>query len=447
MKTRIAQGLVFGLIFIFVMSTVLQQTAKVQAAEPPVKLGAPAAILIDADTGKILYEKKAGKNMSPASMTKMMSEYLILEAIQKGEISWDSKIQIDDAIYKLSQDRGLSGVPLRKDVNYTVKEMYKAMAVSSANAATVALANKVAGNEKKFVKQMNQKAKQLGMKKVKFVNSTGLNNSDYHGDQPAGGKNEENKMSAKATAKLAYRLLKDHPDALKYTSIEHAKFKKGVNTPIKMDVWNHMLPSLIHGYKGTDGLKTGHTEKAGYCFTGTAKRDGMRLISVVMKTDSEKSRFDQTEKLFDYGFDHFKKTTLLNAGYAPKKKKHLPVAKGKDDKVAIHTKKPIKSVIKSGTKKKYQPKLKFDSSKLTQDGELKAPVKKGQQVGHVTLAYHGKGKDYGYLIDGHNKQESASVVTTQGVEKSSWFSLALGSIGHFFSGIWTSVADMVKGWF
>src|SRR5699024_5849968 len=122
----------------------------------------------DADTGKILYEKKADKMRSPASMTKMMSEYLVLEAIQDGELSWDSNIKINDYMYKLSQNTDLSGVPLRKDVTYTVEEMYKAMAVSSDNAATVALAKAVAGSEKKFVKQMNDKAKELGLKKVDF---------------------------------------------------------------------------------------------------------------------------------------------------------------------------------------------------------------------------------------------------------------------------------------
>lgn len=441
MKTRIFQGLVFGLIALLITTTVFGQTSKAQAAKPPLKLDAPSAILVDADTGKILYEKKADKTRSPASMTKMMSEYLILDAIEKDKISWDSKVKINDYMYKLSQDNGLSGVPLKKDVRYTVKELYKAMAVSSANAATVALARKVAGSEKKFVKRMNKKAKQFGLKKTHFVNSTGLNNSDLDGQQPFGGPHEESKMSARETAKLAYRLIKDHPEALKYSSIKHAKFKKGVDQPIKMDVWNHMLPGLIHGYKGTDGLKTGHTEKAGFNFTGTVKQHGRRLISVVMKTDSEKARFDQTKKLFDYGFDHFKKVKVLDPGFAPKNQKQLSVDKGKDKHVSIQTNKPIYRVIQTGTKDQYKPKVHLE------DKQLKAPVKADHQVGTVTMTHTGKGSDPGYLTKKAASHETVPLQTADKVEKANWFSLALAGIGHFFSGIWTSASDMVKGWF
>lgn len=446
MKTRILQGLIFGLIFLFASSTVFQPTSKVQAAEPPLQLDAPSAILLDADTGKILYKKNADKVRSPASMTKMMTEYLVLQAIEDGDLSWDSNVKINDYMYKLSHNLSLSGLPLRKDVAYTVEDMYKAMAVSSDNAATAALAKKVAGSEKKFVKQMNKKAKELGMKNTHFVNSSGLNNSDLYGHEPMGGPNEENRMSARDTAQLAYHLLKDHPKALKYTSLKHPKFKTGVDKPLKMDVWNYMLPGLVHGYKGVDGLKTGHTEKAGYCFTGTAKHNDRRLISVVMKTDSIQARFDETEKLLDYGFDNFKKATLLEKGQSPKKKKHLPVTKGKDEKIAIQTKKPIQTLIKKGSKKKYQAKLKLDDNKL-KNGSLTAPVKKGEQVGTVKMTYTGNNKPNGYLTDSNDLQTATPVVTTESVEKKNMFMLALGSVGDFFSGMWTSVSGMVKGWF
>lgn len=431
---------------LLVAAVMFPQTSKVEAAGPSIDLKAGSAIMVDADTGKILYEKNADAPASPASMTKMMAEYLILDAIKEGKMSWDSKVHINDYIYKLSQNDSLSGVPLRKDVTYTVEELYKAMAVYSANGATVALGNKIYGNEKKFVDAMNKKAKQLGMNNTKFVNSTGLNNGDLYGHQPAGGSHEENMMSARSTAKLAYYLLKDHPEVLKYTSIEHAKFTKGEDKPIKMDNWNWMLPGLIYGYKGVDGLKTGHTDKAGYCFTATAKRGGTRLISVVMKTASEAARFKQTKILLDYGFEHFEKTTLLDRGYVPKDKKQLPVTKGKTDSVGIETAKPIQMVIEKGTKKEYKPKLTIDGSLLTKDGKLTAPVKKGKQVGTVKMVYTGNDNSYGFLTKNDNTQAVTPVVTTKNAEKASWFTLTLRSIGGFFSSVWSGAVNTVKGW-
>lgn len=440
MKTRI----IYGLIFLIMTSIFFQQAANVQAAEPP-ELDAPSAILVDADTGKVLYEKNADRKLSPASMTKMMAEYLILDAIEEGEISWDSEVRINDYMYKLSQHGGLSGVPLRKDVTYTVEELYTAMVVYSANAATIAIGAKIYGNEEAFVEAMNEKAKELGMDNTTFVNSTGLNNSSLFGHIAKGGPNDENVMPARDTAKLAYHLLKDHEElVLKYSSMEKAEFTKGVDEPIEMDNWNFMLPGLVYGEEGNgvDGLKTGHTAKAGFCFTGTAKRGDMRLISVVMKTDSVKARFDQTKKLLNYGFSNFEKETLLEEGYVPEGKDSIAVTKGKQDKTGIETNTSITAVVAKGTKEDYKPTFSLAEEKKT----LTAPVEKGEQVGTIEMTYTGNDESYGYLTEGA-AQLTAPVVTTESVEKASWFTLMMRGIGDFFSGIWTGITDTVTGWF
>ncbi|HET7657227.1 MAG TPA: serine hydrolase, partial [Bacillales bacterium] len=320
MKSLIHRGLVILFAAVFVMAVVFPTASKVEAAEPSIDVKAPAAILVDADTGKILFEKNADKLLEPASMSKMMTEYLIFKAIKKGQISWDTKVHISDYAYKVSQNYGLSNVPLRRDVPYTVKELFEAMEIESANGAAIALAEEVAGTEKKFVEMMNQEADKLGLKNATFYNCTGLNNSDLYGHTPGGGPNSMNKMSARAVAKLAYDLISTFPEILQYSSIAKKKFTTGFpkNAPFQMKNWNWMLPSLVYGYKGVDGLKTGSTPKAGYSFTATAKRGDMRLISVVMDTDSYAARFQQTKILLDFGFGHFEKTTLLNKGYAPK---------------------------------------------------------------------------------------------------------------------------------
>ena len=447
MRSLIHRGLIVLMSAVIVTAIVFPKTSKVEAAGPSLDLKAPAAILVDAKNGEILYEKNADVMKEPASMSKMMTEYLVFDAIKKGQISWNTKVQISQYAYQISQNYGLSNVPLRTDVKYTVKQLFEAMEIESANGAAIALAEEVAGTESKFVQMMNAKAKQLGLKHANFVNCTGLNNSDLNGHIPAGGPHSMNKMSVRSVAKLAYALLKNHPEILQFSSIAKKKFTKGFpkNAPFQMKNWNWMIPGLIYGYKGIDGLKTGSTPQAGYSFTATAKRGNLRLISVVMDTGSYKDRFGQTKILLDYGFGHFETTKLLDKGYAPKGKKSLPVSKGKTDKVSIASNKPISMLIEKGTKKQYKPEFTINQSKLSKKGKLTAPVKKGTVVGQVKMTYTG-GKSYGYLTNSNN-QNVSPVVTTGSVQKASWFTLMMRGVGGFFSGIFSGAAHTVKGWF
>lgn len=413
-------------------------------AASSVKLKAKSAILIDADSGKILYEKNADKALPPASMTKMMTEYLVLEAIKKGDISWDTTTQISDYAYSISANASFSGVGLTQDKDYTVKDLYKAMAINSDNGTTIALAELVAGSEGDFVKMMNKKAKEMKLPNYDFVNSSGLDNESLGKNYPKGTDPDGvDMLSARSAALLAYNLVNDYPEALEYSSMPKAKFDKQTITN-----WNWMLPhdSVNFGqyyYEGVDGLKTGHTDLAGYSFTATAERDGHRLISVVMKTNSEDTRFKETAKLLDYGYSQFLQKNLFPTGYQLKGKTTLPVAKGKEDVVNIATNNDFKVMLKKGEEKKYKVKYHIDKSKLNDDGQLVAPVKKGEKVGTAEIVY--KGKDLGY-ING-KKGGQIDLVTTKSVEKSNWFMLALGALGDFFTNLFSSAVDMVKGWF
>jgi serine-type D-Ala-D-Ala carboxypeptidase (penicillin-binding protein 5/6) len=445
LNSKIKQLLAMTLVFSFVITS-LFSFSKSASAAPSLDVNAEAAILVDGDTGKILYQKNVDMMLPPASMTKMMTEYLLLEAIKKNKISWDQKTRITEHAHKISQNRGLSNVPLRVDEQYTVRELYEAMAIYSANGATIALAELIAGSEAEFVKKMNDKAKQLGLKDYHFVNSTGLNNKDLMGKHAAGDANEENMMSARSTAVLAFRLINDYPEVLETASIPKKVFRQGTDDKINMENWNWMLPELVYGYEGVDGLKTGSTDLAGFAFTGTIKKGDTRLLSVVMKTNSYKARFDETKKLFDYGFDNFEKADILPDNYQVKGNKTLPVVKGKDKEVQVATKEPLSLVIKRGEKENYKPKFVIDKKKVTKNGELTAPIKKGETVGHINIEYKGKGEDYGYLLDGDTKGKT-EVVTTKSVEKANWFVLALRGVGSFFGGIWSGTVDMIKGLF
>lgn len=414
------------------------------SAETDLGLTVDAAILIDADSGKILYEQNADTPLGIASMTKMMTEYLLLDAIDAGTVTWEQEYRVTDYTYRMSQNRALSNVPLRADGSYTIRELYEAMAIYSANAATVAIAETIAGTETEFLKLMNKKAEELGLEGYKFVNSSGLNNADLFGMHPVGtGAEDENVMPAKSVAKLAYHLLKDHPTVIDTSKIAKKTFREGTDDAIEMANWNFMLPGLVFEYEGVDGLKTGTTNFAGHCFTGTAERNGTRLIAVVMKAvdasgqGSYKARFDATAKLFDYGFGQFSKQEIIPADYTFKKQETVKVTKGKEDEVAIAVKEPISFMVKSSEKDLYKPKLVLEKE------SLEADVKKDTVVGKVVIE-RTEGTDYGF-IDG--KEFSSDVVTTEAVERASGFSLFFQGIGNFFGNLWGGITDFVGGLF
>lgn len=399
---------------------------------------AGAAILVEANSGKILYQKNADELLAIASMTKMMSEYLVNESVAKGKLKWDQKVTVSEYAHKISQDRSLSNVPLENGGSYTVKELYEAMAIYSANGATIALAEAVAGKEVDFVKMMNDKAKEFGLKNYKFVNSTGLTNHDLKGHHPEGTTpDEENKMSAREVAILAQRLIQDFPKVLDTAKIPKKVFQEGGKYPVKMDNWNWMLKGLVKEYEGVDGLKTGSTPEAGDCFTGTAERNGMRLISVVIKTNSHTARFDETKKLFDYGFTNFDVKKVYPKGSAIKGHETVRVENAKDKDVALQTKQAVTLPIPKGSKEVYKTEFK-DTGK-----EKEAPIKKGTTLGQMIVSPKDN-NDPGFLS---GKSLQVDLVTKSEVEEANWFTRSMRGVGSFFSGIWNSAVDTVKGWF
>ncbi|WHY97702.1 D-alanyl-D-alanine carboxypeptidase family protein [Peribacillus simplex] len=439
MKKISKMTLIFTFVFVLVMSQFAYQPGEAVAESDNLGLKAEAAIIIDGETGQIVYEKNADKVLGIASMSKMMTEYIIMESIEKGKISWDQKVKINKYVHDLSKAPNLSNVGLTEGEDYTVKELYQAMAVYSGNAATVALAQLVSGSEKSFVKLMNEKAKELGLKHHKFVNASGLNNSDLLGQYPSGNADDENIMTAKDTALLAYRLINDYPEVLKIASIPKLKFRDGKEYPN----FNWMLPGLIFEYKGVDGLKTGSTDFAGYGHTGTVIQDGQRYITVVMKSTNKNERFADSTKLMNYAYATFKKEKVLPANYQVKGKETLSVVKGKEKNVKIQSEKAIELLVENGEKDNYKTDLVIDKNKLNDDGKITAPIKKGEKLGYITVTPK-KGEDYGYI---NGDPVKVNVVAAESVEKANWFVLSMRAVGGFFGDVWSSVASTVKGWF
>ncbi|WP_340372554.1 D-alanyl-D-alanine carboxypeptidase family protein [Peribacillus sp. FSL E2-0218] len=431
--------LIFTFVFVLVMSQFAYQPGEAVAESDNLGLKAEAAIIIDGKTGQIVYEKNADKVLGIASMSKMMTEYIIMESIKNGKISWDQKVKINKYVHDLSKAPNLSNVGLTEGEDYTVKELYQAMAIYSGNAATVALAQLVSGSEKNFVKLMNERASKLGLKNHRFVNASGLNNSDLLGEYPTGKADDENVMTAKDTALLAYRLINDYPEVLKIASISKLKFRDGKEYPN----FNWMLPGLIFEYKGVDGLKTGSTDYAGYGHTGTVIRDGQRYITVVMKSTNKNERFADSTKLMNYAYSTFKKEKVLPAKYQVKGEETLSVVKGKEKSVKIESEKAIELLVENGGKDNYKTDLVIDKNKLNEAGKLTAPIKKGEKLGYITVTPK-KGEDYGYINGNSTK---VNVVAAETVEKANWFVLSMRAVGGFFGDVWSSVASTVKGWF
>lgn len=444
-KLRFYKKTFFSLIVVtFLISLIHNNLSMVNAQSLDIE--AESAILVDADTGKILFEKNADLKLPPASMTKMMTEYLVLEAIAEGKISWDTTTWISDYPYSISANNSFSGIGLRQNQDYTVRQLYEAMAIISDNATTIALAELIAGSEGEFVKLMNEKGRELGLTDFEFVNSTGLTNASLGENHPEGtDPNGDNLISARSAALLAYHLINDYPEVLDFSSTLMSELD---DQPLEnlnwMLPWNNTNFGQYH-VDGVDGLKTGYTEVAGYCFTGTAIRDGRRLITVIMRADSYGSRFQETAKLLNYGFGEFQSMELYEAGYQLADNETIEVAKGKEDFVAVELADQITSVVRTGEEDAYSIEYVLDETKLNEDGKLVAPIEQGEKIGEVKLNYQGNA-DYGSILADQGEYK-VDLVAIDHVEKNNWFILMLGAIGNFFSQLFSTVVDTVTGWF
>ncbi len=446
MKKVFNKGVLLAFMAVLTLTAIVPQEAQ---AEESLNIMAEAAILVDAETGKILYEKNAEKPLGVASMTKMMTEYLLFEAIEDGRVTWDQEYKVTDYTYRISQDMRLSNVPLREDGAYTIKELYEAMAIFSANAATIGIAETIAGTESEFVRLMNEKAEEMGLEETTFVNSTGLSNSSLMGMHPEGtDEADENIMTARSVAKMTKILLDDYPEVLETTKIPVMNFREGTADETRMENWNSMLPGLIYEYEGVDGLKTGSTDFAGYSFAGTAKREDTRFIVVVMgAVDNEgagsyKARFDATRALFDFGFGQFTKEEIIPAGYQVEGQETLAVEKGVEEEVAIAVKEPVTMMIRTADKELYQHELLLDESVL-ENGKLEAGVEKDLVVGKLQLT-KADGTEYGFLNSSTNEIE---VATIEAVERANWLSLSMRSAGSYLSSLWDDAGTFVKSLF
>lgn len=375
-----------------------------------------AAILIDYETGQVLYEHNADEPRPPASMTKLMTEYIVLSLIEEGKLDWSTVVTTSKEAASTPADG--SQIYLAEGDKHTVEELYIAMAVGSANDATIALASHIAGSEAAFVDLMNDKARELGLASARFTGSTGLQ--------------DDTLISARDLSRLAQIILQEHGDTfLKYSTITQYKFRERDKDPMINYNWmleaNKDVPNFRqYAYDGVDGMKTGYISAAGYCFTGTAKRGDMRLISVVMGTDSMGERFLETAKLFDYGFNNFEMKTVVAPKSVVESVETVKIKKGVKTEVPVVTDSDVTYLVRKGV----EPQIEMTNVDVLPPEELKAPIPAGTKVGTVTFTY----------TDGDTKLEkTVNLITSEEAKKGSWWRLLFRGIGDFFRNLFRGI--------
>jgi len=346
-----------------------QSTATLMPSPP--QLAASSYVLIDVDSGKIIVESNADERLPPASLTKMMTSYIVSSELVKGNISSDDAVPISVKAWRM----GGSKMFIREGTTVPVKDLLKGVIIQSGNDASVALAEFVAGDEGAFAEVMNQQASLLGMQQTNFVNATGW---------PAKG----HLTTARDLSVLATSLIRHFPDHYKLYSQKEFTFN-GITQPNRN--------GLLWRDASVDGLKTGHTDEAGYCLVASAKRDDMRLVSVVMGAKSGRGREQETQKLLSYGFRYYETHQLYNADQVINSPRLWAGASPSLDLVLAD---PIVLTIPRGQRDNLQVTIDVDNN-------IVAPILAGQSYGVLNISLNGEVLEQRQLLAANNIESAA----------------------------------------
>ncbi|MDR1704813.1 MAG: D-alanyl-D-alanine carboxypeptidase [Clostridiales bacterium] len=371
---------------------VLGMSAKAYANSPQLSVDAKSAVLLEPETGKILFEKNPDERLSPASVTKVMTMYLIYQALEQGRIKLDDVVTVSDHAARM----GGSQIYLEPMEKQSVRDLLKAVVIASANDAAVALAEFIGGSEESFVDMMNQTAKDLELTNSQFKNACGLDSDGHY-------------MSARDIAVLTKELINRHPEVFDYTgvwmdSITHhtarGSSEFGLTNTNKLIKW----------YNGATGLKTGSTSQALYCLSGTATRDNLSLVAVVLASPSPAVRFQEVMKMFDYGFANYK----LVAGDEPGMVAGaVRVTKGQTDIIPVKIGTRVSAVVPKGAAGAVTSETRLDRA-------VSAPVSAGQKLGEVHYKY------------GDMELGCSDVVAANDIAKASFFDTLKMMHKHWF---------------
>ncbi|MEG0641872.1 MAG: D-alanyl-D-alanine carboxypeptidase family protein [Clostridium sp.] len=352
-------------------------------------LNCKSAVLVDPNSGKVIYEYNAHEKFSPASVTKVMTMLLTIEGVDNGTFKLSDKVTISEK----AKSMGGSTMFLETGEVRTVEDLLKGISVESANDAAVALSEFIGGSEQEFADIMNKRAEQLGMKNSHFVNAYGFYDKDHY-------------TTAYDISLMSQELLK-HPKILEYTKIWMETITEGRKEPFTLTNRNKM----VRHYNGCDGLKTGYIKEAMFCISATAKRGDTRMLSVIMGAPSWKERNAQAGELLDYGFSKFTSQKVVKKGDVVQEVK---IPRGKPEIVKVIAKNDLIAVMEKGTKSKIVPKVEMDQN-------ISLPLKKGDKVGKITAT------------DGKENYGSVEIVIDSNVDKAGYIDILKDSFKMWFN--------------
>ena len=363
----------FLIMFVAVSLLILPITSFAQN-ENGIKINAKSAVLIDAESGRILFEKNSEQSLPIASVTKVMTLNLIFDAIENGNLNLDEKITVSET----ASGMGGSQAFIDAGYNYSVSELIKSIIIASANDSAVAMAERISGSEDAFVHKMNLKAKDLGMTNTTFKNCTGLSENGHQ-------------ASARDVAIMSKELL-THKEYFKWATvwmdeIHHEKdgrITELVNTN-----------KLIRSLQGCNGLKTGYTSEAGFCVTTSVQRDGMQLISVILGGNTSKERFDESKELINFGFANYENQVVVKAG---EKIGEVEIVNGTKKTLSVNAQENFSVCVKNDGTDVIEKRTMLPE-------KIKAPISKNQEIGKIIISLNGQDiKDVKLYSDNNYKK-------------------------------------------
>ena len=389
--------LVISILTSLIIVTGVGQLSLIKADQtlPQLDLEAKSAIAIDAKTGQIIYAKDDKQTYPVASMSKLLTAYILLQAIHEGKITWETKVTPTVTEVDISNNTELTNVPLKEGHSYTIKQLYQAMLVGSANAATMLIGNAISGTQTKFIDKMRETTKSLGITDAKIYSANGLT-AKYLGDEiyPNTDENAENEFSVRDMAIISQKLVERYPEVLETTKLTKVDFNdNGEITTVNNT--NELLQDDSH--LEVDGLKTGTSDAAGYCFASTTNKDGHRIITVIDGAKDNDARFDQTKNLLNYIYNNY---DYLAISTDRALRQNVKVKYGKQGSVPATIGNNLSLWVPKNIKEKaLQIKL------IPKSSTIEAPIKQGEVVGEYQISVAG---NLGF-IDGSNNLKTKAL--------------------------------------
>lgn len=380
---------------LMVVTGIGQGFIKADQTLPQLDLEAKSAIAVDAKTGQIIYAKDDKQTYPVASMSKLLTAYILLQAIHEGKITWKTKVTPTATEVDISNNTELTNVPLQEGHSYTIRQLYQAMLVGSANAATMLIGNAISGTQTKFIDKMRETAKSLRITDAKIYSANGLT-AKYLGNEIYSNtdENAENEFSVRDMAIISQKLIKEYPEILETTKLTKIDFNdNGEITTVNNT--NELLQDDSN--LGIDGLKTGTSDAAGYCFASTTNKDGHRIITILAGAKDNDARFDQTKNLLNYIYNNY---DYLAISTDRALRQNVKVKYGKQGSVPATIGNNLSLWVPKNTKEKaLQIKL------IPKSSTIEAPIKQGEVVGEYQISVAG---NLGF-IDGSNNLKTKAL--------------------------------------